>query len=206
MVDIFYSCTLLLPCRSQMAIESRLLRRVYLHHRNLLQHLVVKLLGHVGWQSLTSLQNHFIGWNCSWVLLQWQRTWGSSIYLSVWTFFFELRKRVVCHFIKIEKDTMNRVYFISLNYESLIKGSTLSSLYMVLIESIFHPSFYLGSIFWYDANAFCQFRYLLFVFFYLQAIVRLRELLLMKVTLRERKLEDSWKMSELHPRRFVVTM
>jgi len=41
-------------------------------------------------------------------------------------FFFELRRRVVCHFIKIEKDTMNRVYFISLNYESLIKGSTLS--------------------------------------------------------------------------------
>jgi hypothetical protein len=36
--------------------------------------------------------------------------------------------------------------------------------------------------------------------------VRLQELLLMKVTLRERKLEDSWKMFELHPRRFVVTM
>jgi len=81
---------------------------------------------------------------------------------------------------------------------------------MVLIESIFHPSFCfvdtLGSIFWYDANALRQFRYLLFVFFYLQAIVRLQELLLVKVTLRERKLENSWKMFELHSRRFVVTM
>ena len=173
MVDIFYSCTLLLPCRSQMAIESRLLRSVYLHHRNLLQHLVVKLLGHVGWQSLTSLQNHFIGWNCGWVLLQWQRTWGSSIYLSVWTMKAWLK--------------VPRGHSIVLSPSSI----------MLFCSS---------SIFWYDANALLQFRYLFFVFFYLQAIVRLRELLLMKVTLRERKLEDSWKMSELHPRRFVVTM
>lgn len=90
--------------------------------------------------------------------------------------------------------------------DCFIKGSMFS----LWIESIFHSWCCFGdtlsSIFWYDANALHHFEYLLFVFFYLQVIVRLQELLLMKVTLRGRKLENSWKMFELHSRRFVVTM
>ncbi|KAF8655896.1 hypothetical protein HU200_060850 [Digitaria exilis] len=39
-----------------------------------------------------------------------------------------------------------------------------------------------------------------------QVIVKLQELLLTKVMLRERKLENSWKMFELHSHRFVATM
>ena len=50
---------------------------------------------------------------------------GVAQFIYQFELFFLNYARELC-VIKIEKDVTNRVYFISLNYESLIKGSTLS--------------------------------------------------------------------------------